>query len=219
MIDPKVIALTSTPVVRQIIERIAIARKNNPPKRILDPSAGEGVFGMVCREFWPEADITGIEPRDDLWPAPQYYDMWWRRTFEECGAGIGQYDLICTNPPFPLCLAWVKRIFDEGMLTAGGELLFLQLNELGQRGQANNELWLQYPPIFQSRISGAINFKGKGTGKKSTSDMRNYSWWLWRNAPRRSPGWACIDLPRLPSSDRTWVVPPGTETDAPDTDA
>jgi hypothetical protein len=97
------------------------------PRRVLDPSAGGGVYGEIMRERFPEAIIDGVELRD--MPRPAAYDGWAGGTpFEEFAATYAEaggppYDLIATNPPFGVLDRFVELAWS--LLAPGGEVAFL----------------------------------------------------------------------------------------------
>lgn len=65
--------------------------------RILDPGAGDGVWGKVARALFPDAFIMGTEIRD--LPKPEWYDAWEIVPFKEFVIP-GTFDLIIGNPPY-----------------------------------------------------------------------------------------------------------------------
>lgn len=98
------------------------------PRTILDPGAGQGVWGRVARSIWPNAFIVGTEIRN--LPKPPEYDRWISGrghigidlpgilnigdTFEpseapsewppflhfESGRPVVRFDLVIGNPPY-----------------------------------------------------------------------------------------------------------------------
>ena len=204
------IGLTPEPVVRQWLVRLRDI-EGMEPRTMLDPAAGDGVFGKVARGVWPDLHIVGVEPREECW---EYLDANCdevvRGTLEEYATGVHAFDIIATNPPFSLALPWLPIL--RGLLVDGGLLSFLHLSDLGQRGEANNKLFNANIPSFQNRIPGAIGFRGPGinpeTGKKFGTDMRSYSWWMWEKMTHRRV-WLSDQLPRLLGRDLKWVTPPG----------
>lgn len=233
---------TPEPVVEQFVRHIARFRR--PPELILDPSCGPGVFGKVMRRVWPNALIVGIEPREEeLEHAHRNYhrvlnveyqhaitsgllDATLRELAGQLGRKHARFDLVVTNPPFPL---WRDFVLDSVGLLANvddphpGYLAFLGLNGWGARSEDGFQLFEELYPTRQSRIPGTINFRGPGinpkTKKKWSADTRDYSWWQWsmrcvarvlQQDEHRIP-WMCENLPRLPGDKRTWKVKPGTD--------
>jgi len=233
---------TPEPVVEQFIRHLA--RFRPPPELVLDPSCGPGVFGKVIRRVWPKAIVVGIEPRtEEMEHALRNnhrvlnteYDhaissgllfVTLRELADKIGREDASFDLVVTNPPFPL---WRDFVVDSlGVLVDmerpyPGYLALLGLNGWGSRSEDGFNLFEELYPTRQSRIPGTINFRGPGinpkTKKKWSSDSRDYSWWQWSmravarvlQQPEHRIPWACENLPRLPGDARKWTVKPGTE--------
>ncbi len=204
------IGLTPEAVVRQWLVQLR-DHEGMDPRTMLDPSAGDGVFGKIAREVWPNVHLVAVELREECWKYLEAnYDVILRGTLEQYTMGLGTFDLIVTNPPFSLALPWVpmlrKHLVDDGLLS------FLHLSDLGQRGEKNGKLFKADLPVLQSRIPGAIGFRGPGinpeTGKRFGTDMRSYSWWLWEKLGLRR-AWLSNQLPRLLGPELKWVTPPG----------
>jgi len=85
--------------VRAVLERIQQTFWFTADLHILDPGAGEGVWGIEARKLFPEAFIAGTEIRN--LPKPAAYDEWYITPFkhfpEVCPV---TFDLIIGNPPF-----------------------------------------------------------------------------------------------------------------------
>lgn len=208
--------LTPEPVVHQWLVRLRDV-DGLDPRSMLDPSAGDGVFGKVARQVWPDVRIVAVEPRPECREyLVAHCDVVETMSLEAYLArGTGWFDLIVTNPPFTLALRWVPML--RRLLGADGLLSFLQLSELGQRGLGKRgedscALFDANRPTAQFRIPGAIGYRGPGinpkTNKPHGADMRSYSWWMWTMLSYRQ-GWHGDQLPRLPSCDRKWLTPPG----------
>jgi len=71
------------------------------PQRICDPGAGAGVWGHWAREVWPNAEIIGVELREDA-PVHRAYDQWITGSFLNpvVRRRVGMVDLIIGNPPY-----------------------------------------------------------------------------------------------------------------------
>jgi len=233
---------TPEPVVEQFIRYLARFRR--PPDLVLDPSCGPGVFGKVIRRVWPKAIVVGIEPRTEEMEhamrnnhrvlnteygqalSSGLLDATLRDMADKIGRKDASFDLVVTNPPFPLWRDFVRDslplLHDRGQ-PRPGYLALLGLNGWGARSEAGFDLFEELPPTRQSRIPGTINFRGPGinpkTKQKWASDTRDYSWWQWsmravhrvlQQDEHRIP-WASENLPRLPGADRKWTVKPGTD--------
>lgn len=206
--------LTPAPVVRQGLLWLRDVLQLRP-RKILDPSAGSGVFGMVCGEVWPSAERWGIECRGEEKPhLRRNYDRHRVTRFERSGMLREQtFDLAVTNPPFELALAWLDPLHD--LVDGAGVICLLAPEALGQRGREAVDVFQVMPPSLQLRIPGAVAFRGCGinpsTGRKHGSDARCYSWWIWRPGAVHTGSWTVLQLPWLNSQHRRWTVPPGSE--------
>lgn len=210
---------TPAPIVRQGLEFVAARLWESglpAPKTILDPFAGGGVFAMVAREIWPEAQITSFEAREEELPSLQRHNnitlIGDAVKLMETRAELGlKYDLIATNPPFRLIAPNEEGkvplpILMQRLLNPTGMMVLLGQNDVGQRSKAGEKLFRDLPPAWQARICGSISFRGKGV------DQRDYSFFAWQELERGADGaWQTFNLPRLPSKDRSWKVIPGTE--------
>jgi hypothetical protein len=127
------------------------------PRRILDPGAGDGMWGMVARERWPDAHILGYEIRDVPWPAA--YASWTVGGADYLGMVRPNADLVIGNPPYSLAEAFVRAALHD--LFPGGYLVFLlRLSFLETQGR-HKGLWKQFPPqivgVFADRPSFTSN--------------------------------------------------------------
>lgn len=212
---------TPGPIVRQgLVElrKLFVGRYDY----ILDPSAGAGVFGQQARELWPDAHLTGVEPRQEETPYLErhYCSISTMRFNEwvECqGSSAFPVGLLATNPPFSLFPEFVE--LGHEVVDRAGAIVLLGLSTWGQSAEGV-ELFNRFPPALQLRIGGRIGFRGPGnnprTGKPWGVDQRDYSWWVWTPGmrPRAFNGarcWNTMQLPVLPTAQRTWRVKPGTE--------
>ena len=126
-----------------------------------------------------------------------------------------------TNPAFSLTLKLLPKLLAK--VRAGGFIVLLGLNELGSRGGASRDLWDLYPPFEQWRIFGTLRFRNginPDTGRPWGTDMRSYSWWVWRADGRGGAlpldihdptARRTVELPKLPAPLRRWTVIPGRE--------
>lgn len=215
---------TPRSVVRQGLRAIE-THLGMSPDRMLDPSAGAGVFGMEAHSLWPDCYVVGIEPRDEESEhLSRNYNEYAIATFDaKCVRGpllrdVEPFDLVGTNPPFSLLPEFLPLAL--AVTRACGIVAFLGLNECGIRGEVGRDLWKRYPPCMQFRIAGTIKFRNgvnPETGKPYTADMRSYSWWLWRADGRGGSiggshcGWVTRDMPILSPAARQWKLRPGTE--------
>lgn len=143
------------------------------PQLILDPGAGDGVWGEEARKLWPEAHIVAVEPYRV--PAHGVYQEWWRQDFLEW-LDPRQFDLVMGNPPYKYAEAFVRRSL--ACLRLGGVLaLLLPLRFL--ESQRRMELWAEHPPIAVSVCANRPSFDG--TGKTNATA---YAFYFWRKGYR-----------------------------------
>lgn len=222
---------TPTPVVRQWLElqRSRLWPTPTRPLRILDPSAGSGVFGMVARELYPDAYVVAVEPREEEWPhLHRHYDHTFPCAFEEAFAALAAgepFDIIATNPPF----SRMRPSDDEGQARLDGPWLD-GLRLLLRDSSSVLSLLLRTDPFWrtpddadwfyerhadgrwlrlpqrESKIPGRIAFYG-GSG----TAPETHSWFTWGKNRSSNSVWTAEMLPRLPAEALRWRVPPGTE--------
>ena len=90
------------------------------PREVLDPGAGDGVWGQAIRDKWVRSNITGVEIQPQFTITPDY-DRWFTQdylTFNE-----GRYNLIVGNPPYHLASKFIEHSYN--MLKGDGYLMFL----------------------------------------------------------------------------------------------
>lgn len=222
MSDPFRKDYTPPGVVKQVLERLRDSMEIEP-RKILDPSAGSGVFGQEMRKIWPKAHITAIEPRGkELNNLERHYDRVLIDRVEEDFKLLEdeKFDLIITNPPFSLWTTFVEE-FVTRLASGGGFLILLGLTSWGSRSEEGYLLFKSWEPTFQWNIPGQVSYRGPEYG----TDMRDYCWWGWRSGSaylraddhmkRLYPemyrnSWPVKNLSRLASKDRKWVKEPGT---------
>lgn len=210
--------LTPGPVVRQALTWIANIHE---PTRILDPSAGSGVFGQQARTLWPGAFSWAVEKRgEEKANLKRHYDEVCTGDFRKVIPGMPHeeepFDLVATNPPFTLFIHLAEHAFR--ILPRNGVLMLLGLTDVMARARAKVSWCRENPPTYELRIGGAIKFRNginPNTGKPYTADQRSYSWFAWEMESRTKPGrgWYCEQLQMLASAERRWSVPPGTEVE------
>jgi hypothetical protein len=203
-INEKSVRYTPRPIVEQVVDWMSEAIFSiSPPKRILDPCAGRGVWAAAAKEVWPDAHVTAIEPRKEEEKAlSQVADRVIVDLFRpEQLAREEKFDLILSNPPFELAQRFVELIYRFGLLRApqvdanrpdnGGALCLLLPNDYGQRAVKTNAHIHVFPPAFQLRVPGPISFDDSGN-----AGPQSYSHFLW-TAGHQFDHRICLDLPLL----------------------
>lgn len=210
-------------VVREVVGYIAdVYRRTDEPLRIMDPSAGAGVYGSELRRLYPSAEIIAIEPRaEEKDGLERHYDSVFSVTFEDAAEAhinhgkalkkqereVALFDIIITNPPFKHFEAFIELAHQ--LVNPGGLICFLGLTQWGQAA-ASAELFKRLRPWRQLRIGGRVGFRGA----KGQTDSREYSHWLWW-VPTMEPAYTELyQLPTLPAEARKWRQRPGAETPA-----
>lgn len=175
--------LTDYPTIRRTLDRFVelyphyggddLAFKPH----ILDPGAGTGRWGEVCRERWPGARIDGVDIRG--LPKPDAYTNWHtgmdflnaglllkndREVFPKIGGrfAVG-YDLVIGNPPFKLAEPIIRESL--GLVAHHGHVvLLLELRFLESRGRGAG-LFAEHPPRFIHVCSRRPSFQEDGKTK------------------------------------------------------
>lgn len=195
------------PIIRQALARVRplLESQRNPVERVLLPSAGDGRWGLVCRELWPSAHLTAVEPREEEAEClRRFCDVVHVATIEDAESTnrLGSYDLIADNPPFSLRVPGTKKPSQAEAMraflplrfrlrTATSRLMLYWLTDLGQRSPAAVEVMAEHMPIEQWRIPLPVCHTDE-------SDIRNYSIWHWSYArDRQTQEWRCSTLPIL----------------------
>jgi hypothetical protein len=177
--------------------------------RILDPSAGSGVFGRAALAvFGGDALLVAVEPREsEREGLLDIYDHVHTGTLEGWLALVSAsderpaFDLVVTNPPFSAFesgWAWLD-IRAAGLLAPGAIVAMVGLSQWGQ-GEASGEVIGRWCPDAQLRIGGRIAYRPKGSRRwveiprkrrtpggpshewrENSTDTREYALWCWRN--------------------------------------
>jgi hypothetical protein len=154
----------------------------NPEPFIIDPGAGDGVWGEAARERWPYAEISGCDIRD--LPQPPAYDQWlpkWDFVHQAIGGGA---DLVIGNPPYKFAEEFVRKAL---RFTAnGGYVLFLLRLAFLEGQSRGNGLWRESPPQSVHVLSARPSFTGDGK-----TDATAYAIYIWRKGwqGQTSLGW------------------------------
>jgi hypothetical protein len=199
--------------------------------RILDPSAGSGIFGRVARVLRPKALINGIEPRESERPGlGSIYDNVQTRTLEEAISRIGgpmPHNLVLSNPPFSVAFGgekpWPLLLRESRWLSPTGVVALLGRSDFGQSEEAWS-LLKAWSPVAAIRCGGRLGFRAEGEEtmrpipkarrkpggpthepRKNGGDNRDHTLWVWsmRHQPSE-PTWTTYQMPPLPAAWRKW---------------
>lgn len=143
------------------------------PNFVLDPCAGQGVWGEVARRKWNAAHIAGVDLFfPDHHPA---YNVWEHTDFLHCPTQP-VFDLVMMNPPYgKKAMAFIQHA--RRCLKPSGQLIALVLIGL-LAAQSRLDFWtIDYSPEEVYILPRRPNFRGKGGG--SGTDKYNYMVVLW----------------------------------------
>ncbi len=199
---------TPLPVARQplacLSEQLGWVHR---PARVLDPSAGCGVFGVAARERWPDAELVAVEPREE--EQAKLHDVYDRvhvSMFDSAPLKAGSFDLIVTNPAFSLwAQIWETSI---RLLAPNGVLVLYLPSTMGHSDEPaeRGDIFDFHPPLVQLRVMGRVRHRtgiNPNNGKPYGADNRKHSFWVWRKQATGS-SWRTYNLPRLPRADLTY---------------
>jgi predicted RNA methylase len=205
---------TPGPVTRQGVEWAlrTLSMSYASRKRVLDQSAGAGVFGQQIRPLLHDPFIWAVEPRfEEKGNLKRHYDEVEACRFEDADFDDEPFDLACTNPPFSLWATILERsldlVHDDGAVLLYGAIAWGQSSE-------GAKVFSRFRPAHCARVVGRVHHRGPGLNPKTKkpwgADQRDVGWWLWRkrSTPRT---WSTENLPELSPEARKWVVKPGTE--------
>lgn len=215
---------TPGPVVAQGL-RWAIELAGIPTSSpLVDVGAGAGVFGQqynaICLELGARRvpSSFAIEKRREEIDAlsRHYTHAYWGSFAEWCELELaklqrGTLDTFwcASNPAFSIFASIVDAL--APVLRA----VLLYGSIAWGCSSEGAQLFEKHPPTACARVVGRVNHRGPGLnprdGKPWAADQRDVCWWLWVRGqrPRR---WSCENLPELEQQQRTWKVPPGSES-------
>jgi hypothetical protein len=142
-----------------------------PVKKILDPGAGDGVWGRAAYPFYPTATYTGVEINPENKIIFPYMD-WWIHDFLTFESNM-KYNLILGNPPYKHIEKFIEKSYS--LLADGGHILFLlrlAFLEGQQRHASFYTKELRPKRVFVS--TRRISFRGD-----RKSDSTAYAMFLW----------------------------------------
>lgn len=138
---------------------------------VLDPGAGNGVWGDVLHYVAPLATIVGVERRKV--PVPLHYSSWYNEDFTLWSEHQPTYHLIAGNPPYRYAEQFVR--IGHSLLSESGEMVFL-LRLCFLEGQKRSVgLWKEMRP-YRAQV---LNRRPSFTGNRKT-DATAYMVAYWR---------------------------------------
>jgi hypothetical protein len=143
------------------------------PGDVLDPGAGNGVWGKAISEKYPRALLCGVELRN-ISPDYDCYDVYQSSTDFLDIRGLMNFDLIVGNPPYKHAEEFIQKSYD--LLYPDGYLLFLlRLSFLEGNKRYNNFYTSELKPkevwVSVRRVSFTQDRK---------SDNTAYGIYLWQ---------------------------------------
>jgi hypothetical protein len=128
------------------------------PATILDPGAGDGVWGRVAFKKWNDPFIVGIDIREV--PMPECYTWWKFNTdFLEMKLDV-TFNLVMGNPPYNKAEEFIRKGYAH--LTVGGQMvMLLRLAFLESQKRAKG-LWKELRPKNVYVLGRRPSFTGNG---------------------------------------------------------
>lgn len=171
--------MTLSPLVTAIVDRAMeawIADGPKPfadPQRILEPSCGDGEFIRACLKKWPNAQVVGVDIRDEVRSTPAFSSTarFWSGDFLTFPLEmIAAFDLIIGNPPYSIYREFIAHAL-EGMRDGTFLAFLLPYGKLV--GSLEAQAWWKTPlangltPARQIVVTPPIcprpSFTGQGT--------------------------------------------------------
>lgn len=180
-------------VVRSVYRDILTRHLTAEPRRLLDPGAGGGIWGIVAREQWQEVFIEGVELRPLKNPNPAVYD-YWQSGEDFLLANVSLTDLVIGNPPYGVTGGKRDRTLCEKFIRTGmknlrerGVMVFLLKTVYLEGIERGRSLFRQYRPAAVYVSSRRIHFRKNAKGKKGTNNV-SYSLFVWQKEHRVEDG-------------------------------
>jgi hypothetical protein len=145
--------------------------KYAPPRTVLDPGCGDGVWGEVAREFFPDAQITGVDIRE--LPKNSSYTYWVTEDFLTSGIESKYFELIIGNPPFK----YAEQFLDK-CLPCNKVIFLLQASFLESKKRYLKYYKSGVRPTEVKISTRRISFTGN---KKSDNTMYGIFYWMRSN--------------------------------------
>ena len=159
-------------VQQDLRESLGTGLRTDP--RILDPGAGDGVWGRECAKLWPDSYLVGVELREGCYD-PRY-DHWITGDFHDpnvlATSAHEEFDLVVGNPPYRHATHFVEKSLS--LLRHGGRLLFLLRLAFLESQKRGTGLFLKSPPKRVVVCMRRPSFTGDG---KTNSTA--FAFFLW----------------------------------------
>ncbi len=180
--------------VRRLLEGLAL-----PGGRWMECAAGEGAIIRAVKR--PDVTWTAVEPREEAAPKLEATMDQVERTSGRTGHRIlidnfltttewfPRFDVVLTNPPFPLAIPFVER----ALKMANVVVMLLSTGILGSEERAD---WWPEHVADQLLIPDRISFRGGG------ADCIYCSWFVWYADQLQRPWGRYRVLPHTPRAEQ-----------------
>ncbi len=144
---------------------------------VLDPGAGDGVWGKAFRCFNKTADLQGVEKRITSFPFSDYNGWWVDEDYLKAKMS-NRYDLIFGNPPYSIAEEFIRKGLSE--LEQGGYLIFLLRLAFLESKKRHFGLFTEFPPKEVSVLSRRPSFYGDGK-----TNATAYALFIWQEGYKK----------------------------------
>lgn len=155
--------------VRQCMRDVLPVLYWNLPEnpRILEPSAGDGVFVLKLRMLYPEAEIHAMDLDPTVGPW-SFADHSYEGDFLETDfTKVGEFDLVIGNPPY----SFAEEFIRESLRLSQNVVYILRIGFIGS--EARVDFFRDMAPDYIMRSVHRPKFK---LGK---TDSCEYAWFCW----------------------------------------
>ena len=162
---------TPPEVIENLLKHIDLNKYGN---RILEPSAGNGNFCRVIKQYYPNKHITALEIRNEERNNLELYsDEVIINDYLKLDTN-NKYNIIIGNPPYSKAIDFVNKSLQ--LLNRDSGVLIFLLRTAFLESKSRYKFWQDNPLTALYTLSKRPSFTGKGT------DATSYSWFIWDNS-------------------------------------
>lgn len=172
--DPNRYYPTPTKLCAAVISRIDMDLDLPFKMRILDPGAGDGVWGEAYRAYDGTCSVVGVELRQQQ--LNEAYIRWFDETDYLGWEVYNNFDLVIGNPPFNLAEEFIRHSLE--LLSDGGYLVFLLRSAFKATKKRYLSLFRDIPFIREYQLVERPGFKPNKDGRNSPE--HEYSMFVWQ---------------------------------------
>jgi hypothetical protein len=169
---------TPIELCKEAIQWFIFDENINYLKHVLDPGAGNGVWGKALMNWYVGAEIlpeiVGVESQEIK--KPSCYDAWVTDDYLHYQDG-GDYELVIGNPPYSLAEEFVRKSFE--LLTDDGYVYFLLRLAFLESKKRYFGLFNEFPLKRVYVLSRRPSFFSS-VGNRKTTDALSYAMFLWQ---------------------------------------